>query len=279
VFTGPKGDIISFQSVAGNWVVFEEYNDSYDGGPWAMMALNTVTRRVIALDSREREGVPSLSPIPHTDGKRVVWQSWTTNNGTITSVVRTYDLQSGKRQMVAEGGTIKGWSYFGASISGDRVIFSKQYPATELAQVMLANLKTGRVTALTPASKATSSPWISGDLAVWRVGWNFSITKTIVVRTLRTGGQRTIPADNAQLPEIMLGRYVVFSTGYSAKDERIHVYDAQTHKGRVLVGPGTWSQGRYPGGFFAVGGHALSYQLGHKYNPATPEKIVVTMLR
>lgn len=261
VFSGPTGYTVGFNSVAGNWVVFELYNSPESGGPWTIIALNTVTRRSVLLDSRDKEGVPSLSPTPRTDGKTVVWQTWTVVNSVATSVIRSYNLQTGKRRLVAQGGTIRGWSYFQASVSGDRVTFTKRFPATQQAQIMLANLKTGQLKAITPAGKANSDPWISGSLLVWRIGWSFSHTKAIAVRNIQSGTQRILPADNAQYPQALLSRYVVFSTGYSRADTRIQVYDDLTHMVRTLVGPYTWSNNRYPGSEFAVGGHAVSYQL------------------
>ncbi len=282
VFAGPHGYTVGFHSVAGNWVVFELYKNPENGGPWTMIALNTVTRRSVVLDSREQEGTPSLSPVPRTDGKTVAWQSWTTNKGVVTSVIRTYDLRTGKRRLIAEGGTISGWAYYQASVSGDRVVFTKRYPAAQKAQIMLANLKTGKVQAITPAGKANSDPWISGDLVVWRVGWSFTNTRSIAVRNLRSGAQRTIPADNTQFPQALLGRYVVFSTGYSRVDTRIQIYDDQTHAVRTLVGPHTWPYPRFPGPELAVGGRALSYQLASgcsALSKACSGQIVVTNLQ
>lgn len=232
VYRGPRGTSIALGSALGGWLVYEEHDASNVAGPWKIVARNVNTGRSIVLDSRQREGVPSLTPAPRSDGHTVAWQSWTRVNGLTVSVVRTYDLETGERRLIAQGGSPTTWAYTGVSISGQRVAIEKDQYRRRRAQILLYDLRTGRMSSVTPAGKANSEPWVSGDLVVWKVGWNFNNGRGIGVMNVRTNERRFVRAYRPGPPQTIANRYVVFSSVGTGK---IRLYDATSGSSRIMA--------------------------------------------
>lgn len=232
VYTGPRGVSIALGSALGDWLVYEEHDASDVGGPWEIVARNVNTGKAIVLDSRRREGVPSLTPAPRSDGHTVAWQSWTRIDARTVSVIRTYDLQTGERRLIARGGSPTTWAYTGVSISGQRVVIEKDQYSRKRGQILLFDLRSGKMSALTGARQSNSEPWISGDLVVWKVGWGFNNGRGIGVLNVRTNESRFVQAYRPDAPQTIANRYVVFSSLGTGK---IRLYDATRGSSRVLA--------------------------------------------
>jgi hypothetical protein len=277
LFRGPKGKMIGLGALLGGWLIYEQYESYNLASNWQIIARSITTGKAIVLDSRNREGVPSLTPIPHGDGRLVAWQSWTQHHGQPTSVIRTYNLLTGQRRLILEGGSPTTWAYIGVRISGPRLVIEKDFYRTQHAQVLLANLTTGRVRALTPATGAASEPNIGGEIATWKVGWRFSNGSGIVVANLRTGMRTLIHAYNAEIPQVVANRYVVFPAG---SNTHIELYDTYTHITSTLV-PFKDKAGYGVGDDIRVGGHVVSYTQGKQCGSPTftcPGRLVLAWL-
>lgn len=271
--TGPTGMTIGLGSVLGGWLVYEAYDSYNPRGPWRIIARNIVTGRQVLLDSRDREGIPSLTPPPRSDGRTAIWQSWTRVRGSVTSVIRTYNFATGQRRVLLLGGAPTTWAYTGVAISGRRVIVEKDSFARRRAQILLADLVTGRIRPLTNAAQSNSEPWIEGDTAVWKVGWLFSNGRGITVLNVRTGFSRTIAGFNSEAPEIAAGRYVVFSSGGRT---RVKLYDIRTGSLQVLA---PRQDGYGVGNAVRAAGHVILYDEGKPCgdpNFVCPGRLVVT---
>jgi len=176
LFSGPRGLGVYPQAVTPQWVVYLQAAPNVASAPWTLLARNLGTGRTITLDSSAREGMPLLGAAARSDGRTVVWQAWTLHDGQPTSVIRSYGLRSGQRHIVVVGGTPNTWAYSWADVAGNQVVFEKDvYGPPARAQVLLADLASGRVRALTPRGAANSEPTIAGDLVAWKVGWRFAI--------------------------------------------------------------------------------------------------------
>jgi len=149
IFTLPRGLTMTPWSINGGWLVYTQYSSTDPAGPWTLAARDIATGTVIALDSPAREGVPSAAAQAASDGRTVVWQSWTQADGRATSVIRSYDLTTGRRRLLAEGGSQDTWSYAWPGVSGQSVVFEKEMPDRQSprAQILLADLATGRAPA------------------------------------------------------------------------------------------------------------------------------------
>jgi hypothetical protein len=256
LFTGPKGRSLALGSVLGGWLVYEAYTSTNIGGPWAINARNITTGKRIVIDTREMEGVPSLTPVPRSDGHTVAWQSWTTIQGRTTSVIRTYNLRTGQRTLVVHGGTPNTWAYTGVSISGQRLVIEKDQYKQQRSQIRLFDLHSGKMSTLSPAGQAASEPWISGDIAVWKIGWRFSNGKGVGLVNLRTGARKLLTAYNAEGPQTTANRFVAFASGGKT---RVELYDILTGSRQVLA---PISNGQIVGSVVHAADHILLYSQG-----------------
>ena len=277
LFTAARGAILTPWSIAGQWLVYMQYPANDPAGSWTLAVRNLRTGRSTILDTPTQEGVPSLAAQAASDGRTVVWQSWTVHHGQTTSVIRAYDLVTGHRRLLIEGGGMTMWSYAWLDVSGRWVVFEKETPDRQSphGQILLDNLDTGRVQALTPAAAANSEPAISGDLVIWKNTWRFAAGHGVGVYNVRTGAQVTLAGANVEQPKVTFGRYVVFPTG---NPFHVQLYDVQTHVSTTLAGPRP--DGYQPGNVVLVGGHAVAFILA-KFTTTTkpfPTRLVVTQL-
>ncbi len=257
LFTGPRGAQLPMWSFHQNWLIYGTY---LLGDRWALFARNVVTGRQILLDSPQREGTPSRFLHADSDAGTVVWQSWTHIRGKLVSVIRSYSLVSGRRRLLLYGGNGQDYFYNEPNISGNRLVFTREYPNAPAEQLFLANLSSGRIRPLTPLHQENSEAAISGNLLTWVHGdISLGHTHGLVVENLATGHRVALPHSAAQLPRIVAGRYVVFAAVY--RDTNVQVYDSRTGARRIisprtpLVGPGSSS------GEVEAGGNAILFSL------------------
>jgi len=277
IFTLPRGLTMTPWSINGGWLVYTQYSSTDPAGPWTLAARDIATGTVIALDSPAREGVPSAAAQAASDGRTVVWQSWTQADGRATSVIRSYDLTTGRRRLLAEGGSQDTWSYAWPGVSGQSVVFEKEMPDRQSprAQILLADLATGRARPLTPATTPYSEPSISGGLVVWKNGWRYAGGQGVTIYDVRSGARRVLSGSNVEQPKVTAGRYVIFPTG---NPFRVQLYDAQTRTSTILAAP--QSDGAQPGNVVLAGGHMVAYSIGKLSATTTPlpRRLVVTLL-
>lgn len=277
LLAGPPGDTMTMWSIAGGWLVYSQYSSSDPAGPWVLVARHVATGRLVVLDTPAREGVPSLVAQAASDGRTVVWQSWTQVHRQATSVVRSYDLVTGQRQVLVEGGAPNSWFYAWPGVSGRWVVFEKEQPRVQptRSQIMLADIATHQVRPLTDAAAANSEPSISGDIVTWKVGWRYENGQGVVIADLRTGMRHVLTAPNAEQPKVTAGRYVVFPLGNPG---RVQLYDARTGTRRTLAGP--QPDGSQPGNIVVAGGHLVVFMLSKLSSTTTPPsmRLVVTLL-
>lgn len=277
LFRGPLGKRIGPGAVLGGWFVYEQYDAYNIGGNWTILARNLVTGKTLSIDSRDQEGVPSLTPIPQSDGQSVAWESWTKVHGRTTSVIRTYDLTTGQRRLILEGGSPNTWAYTGVRISGRYLVVEKDLYNKQRAQILLVDRITGTVRALTPATGANSEPSISGNLVVWKFGWRFGAGNGVVVDNLQTGKRTRIPGVKAEVPQVVATHYVVFPQGYTT---RIRLFDDRAGSLQTLAPADD--------GYSSVGdvanasGHVVLYDEGRPCGSPTftcPGRLVITWVR
>jgi len=242
IYEGPLGDIVQPCSSSGGWLVYNQYPDRDAAGPWILAARNLATGRVVMLDTPAREGVPSLVTQAASDGHTVAWQSWTTLQGQVTSVIRTYDLATGQRRLLAQGGSPTTWSYDWPSVSGTNVVFEKQQlrRLSPHIQIFVASLATGDLRTLTGADGTNSEPSISGSLVAWKQGARFGEGHGVGYHDLRTGASGAFPASQTEEPLASAGRYIVYpSTPYAhAESWNTVLYDTRART-RTILATGT----------------------------------------
>jgi hypothetical protein len=250
LFTGPRGAQIAFMSFHHGWLTYLTY---LPGDRWTLLARNVVSGRQILLDSPQREGVPSRFLHAGSDGRTVVWQSWTRLGGKTVSVIRSYSLITGQRRLLLAGGAGQDFFYDSPEISGDRLVFTREYP-DGTAQLFLASLTTGRVRALTPLHQINREAAIAGDVLVWLHGKS---TRGLVVLNLSNGHRLALSHSSAQLPRIAAGRYIVFATDYGHTS--VQVYDTHTNQRRIIAGPTPSGGAGSNGEQVKVGGRVILY--------------------
>ncbi len=256
LFTGPRGAQMTFIAFHHGWLIYETY---LPGDRWTLLARNVVSGRSILVDSPQREGVPSRFLHAGSDGRTVVWQSWTRIGGKTVSVIRSYSLITGRRHLLLSGGTGQDFFYAAPEVSGDRLVFTREYP-DGTAQLFVASLTTGRVRALTPLHQTNREAAVTGDVLVWVHGSiSLGHTHGLIVENLSSGQRVALPHSAAQLPRIAAGRYVVFAAVY--RTTSVQVYDTSTHQRRMVtagtpaVGPGS------SGGQVEAGGRTILYSV------------------
>jgi len=272
LFTAPSGLVLSPGSVSGGWLIYTQYSSLGIGGPWTLIVRQITTGRSVVLDSP-----PSGAALASSDGHTVVWQSWTALHGQRVSVIRAYDLATEQRRLVAQGGSESSWSYLWPSVSGRQVVFARVLAAQPLrAQMLLANLTTGAVRALTPLTAGITSPVISGDLVAWkgRLGLQEKETGQVVVDNLRTGTRRAVNGSFIEFPQVAAGRYVVFPIGLPT---HLALYDSRVGTTARLAQPGPLGA---PGNSVQAAEHTVLYSLGRFSATTTPlpRRLVVVRL-
>jgi len=277
LFTQLRGLTMTPWSINGGWLVYTQYSSTDPAGPWTLVARDIATGKVIALDSSAREGVPSVAAQAASDGRTVIWQSWTQAQGGAASVIRSYDLTTGRRRLLAEGGSQDTWSYAWPGVSGHSVVFEKETRDGQLlrAQILPMDLVTGRVRPLTSGTTPNSEPSISGDVIVWKNGWRYEGGQGVTIYNVRSGTQHVLAGSNVEQPKVTAGRYVIFPTGTPF---RVQLYDVQTQTSTILAAP--QGDGTQPGNVVFAGGHAVAYSIGKLSTTTTPSprRLVVTLL-
>lgn len=256
LFTGPRGAQVAFMSFHHGWLIFETY---LLGDRWTLFARNVVSGRQILLDSPRQEGIPSRFLHAGSDGRTVVWASWTRLGGKTVSVIRSYSLVTGQRRLLVAGGTGQDYFYSSPEVSGDRLVYTREFPDAT-AQLFLEVMATGRTRTLTPLHQTNREAALSGNVLVWVHG-SIAVGHShgLVVLNLANGHRVALPHSPAQLPRIAVGRYVVFGTVDGRTS--VQAYDMRTRQrrtltaGRPLVGPGSSA------GQVEAGGHVVLYSL------------------
>jgi hypothetical protein len=247
LFTLDTGVHAAIFSVVRGWVIYEPYSATQgpeNGGPWTLIAHNIASGREIVLDSRDMEQLPSIGAGAEDDGTTVIWGTWTKGPNGGTSIIRTYNVLTGTRSVVAQGGSPSNGYYTWAAISGTKAVYEKV--ANRHFQIILKDLTTGRTQALTPAGRDYSQPTISGDIVAYEDGAQFSQGKGIVIRNLTTGKTVEYHAYDAQGPRALMGRYVVWTYGKRVSDASyyLRLYDSSTGHDRSLFQPNNgWGTG------------------------------------
>lgn len=279
LFAGPPSMGIYPHAVTADWLIYLQSLPSITSAPWILFARHITTGRTVVLDSSESEGLASLGSRAQCDGRTVVWQTWTLRRSQPTLIVRSYDLVTGQRHIVAEGGTPTTWSYAGAAVSGHSVVFEKDsYRSSPRAQILLADLTTGRVRTLTSATAANSEPSIAGDIVAWKVGWRFEIGRAVMIYNLRTSREARVFVGPIEQPQVLAGGQIVFPAGIGPW--RIQLYDVATAMSRSLDVAQPTADGYAPGNLVEVGRHTVAYWLV-KFSTTTtpnPTRLVVTFL-
>jgi hypothetical protein len=251
LFDGPRGAQIGLYSVSGGWLV---YDTDAPQDRWQLFARNVVTGRAILLDSPQMEGQPSRFLHANSDGRTVVWQSWTRMHGQTVSVIRSYSLVTGRRQLLLSGGMGTDYFYGDPQIAGTHLIFVREPGSNQTSQLFLEDLATRHVRALTPRGQWNGEPFISGNIVAWMHGsLTVGHTHGLVVANLATGRRVALQHSSAQLPQVAAGRYVVFAT--DSPGASVQIYDAQTGQ-RQTIAAGK-APGFVPGPVEAGGGAAL----------------------
>ena len=237
LFVAPRGLNVAGYSVAANRFVYVVYNGSQLGF-WQLRARNLTTGRNTLIDSNGLEHLPSLFGGARSDGSMVTWVAWTRNEGSATSVLRTYDFATGKSAVIARGGSENTWAYATPDISGQWVVFARQEFATRKSQIFGYNVRTRVTRKLSRPSQVASEPGISGNLVGWKVGWQWQGSHGLEVYRLNTRLRTYIRAPGEEGVAAAGGRYLVFtSNAPNAGDTDADLYDAVSGTTRVLAGP------------------------------------------
>jgi hypothetical protein len=196
LFDGPRGTQVAAFALAGGWLV---YDTDTPRDQWRLYARNVDTGRVILLDSPAMERLPSRFLHASTDGRTVVWQSWTRLHGRTISVIRSYTLATGRRRLLLTGGSGTDYFYGYPQISGNHVIIEKVPGSHAASQLFLENLATRHIRALTPPGRQNSEPSISGEIVVWvHDSLTLGHSHGLVVANLTTGRREALKRSSSQ---------------------------------------------------------------------------------
>ena len=260
LFVGPRGAQIVLDSLAAGWLV---YDTDTPEGQWRLFARNVETDRVILLAGPAMKFFPGYAVYAGTDGRTIVWQSWRGYGNHTRSVVWSYSLATGRRKLLLTGGIGSGDFTGDPQIAGNHLILVRATGSTPGSQILVENLATHRLRALTPLNQTNFEPAISGNIVVWVHG---SITlghsHGLVVMNLATGRRVAVKRSSSQLPRVVAGRYVVFAPDYPTPNPQgtVQVYDALTGARRtIVVGPD--AHGFVPNWTIEAGGHAALVEM------------------
>ncbi len=274
--SGPRGLALSLWSVSGGWLIYTQSSPLSLGGPWALIARQVATGRAVLLDTPAREGAPSVAPAASSDGHTVVWQSWTRVHGRETSVIRAYNLATGQRHLLVQGGSVGSWFYAWPAVSGQRVVFARVLAAAPplRAQMLLASLATGTVRPLTPLTNGLAAPAISGDLVVWLARQVQGAGQQVALVNLRTGAHELLDGSFMEAPKAVAGRYALFPTGNPGL---LRLYDTWGGRTMTLAAP---HGNEHPGNMVGAGEHTIVYGVGAYSSTTTalPSYLVVARL-
>jgi len=254
LFEGPQGAQILAYSLVRGWLVYATVRT---GDRWELVARNISHGNRVPLDSPSMEGLPSRFLNASTDGRTVVWQAWTKLHGRETSVIRSYSLTTRRRRLLLAGGHGQDYFYVPAQIAGTRLILEKDSsgPST---QILLENLVTRHLRALTPPGQMNFEAFVSGDTLAWVHGQpTTDHVHGIVVANLATGRRVALKRSSAKLARIVEGRYVVFVTDYQRPS--VQVYDTQTGR-RWTVASGN-APGFSPSSWVETGGNSMLFAM------------------
>lgn len=267
-FTGHRGMGVGLGSLIGSWLIYEEYSAWYNAaGPWTMFARNIDTGKQILLDSRDREGLPSVTPVARSDGRTVVWVSYARLRGMPRAIIRSYDLRTGQRSVVAESPDSDAMGYYAPTVSGRWVVFHKGTSPGGRSRIMLADLKTHALRSITPENSANSNPSVSANIVVWKRGFRGNGSHYVIVADVRNGTRETLRVPGyVEDPHATAGRYVVFVERRSMYQNRIWLYDVFTHKMTLLFTP---HSGFATGDVLGASEHIVLYDRGRECGTAS----------
>jgi hypothetical protein len=252
LFTGPRGAQIILYSLAQGWLV---YGADSPSNRWQLFARNIITGRIILLDSPAMEGLPNPFIHAGSDGRTVVWQSWARIQGQPTSVIRAYSLATGRRRLLLSGGRGTDYFYGYPQVSGNRVVLERESGNGGTPRILLDDLTTHHLRALTAAGQWNDEPAISGTVVAWVSGrLTIGHTHGVVVTNLATGRRIALKHSSAQLPRVTAGRSVVFATNDGHPS--VQAFDVRTGTRRTLA---AGSARRYPGELIAVSSQAVLF--------------------
>jgi len=285
--TGSPDLAVAPWSTRGRWVVYSAYAYNVPT-TWTLAMCQVGTGRRVVLDTSARERGGDDAAQARSDGRVVVWSSMTRAPGqrAPTSVVRAYDLVTGRRWVVVQGGTPGTFGYGDASVSGRRILFEKQaYVGTETTQFLLADVETGQVRPLFPPQHDAYGATLSGDIVAWGVGGPTANGGRggvgVGVYNLRTGARAEFAATFVTAQQAVAGHDVVYSSGAPPNGDAttLWLYDARTGRQTALVRPHP-PQNYGAGSEVLTGGHAVLYQRlrGKKEVTPTTAYAVVTLL-
>jgi hypothetical protein len=268
LFAESKGVDTATYSVLGGWLVYLRYH-SYDvlgGGGWTLVARNLYSAKIITLDESTKAAFPPPAGVS-SDGRLVVWAA--TKQGRIgtTSVLRTFNLVTGIRHDVLQGGSPQTFSYSDVSVSGNRVAYQRNDYVHHRAQVMVFNLATRQTHLLSLKNQSGSEPSLSGSLVTWKNGASGATGTGVNVLNLQTQSRVRLPGYDTEAPRAVAGRYIIYPSRSRTNetDGHLYIYDAQTKITSTLAQRhGAWNVGSFP----RAGGHTVVIESGKV--PASP---------
>lgn len=257
LFTSPRGLGVYPSALAGGWLIYLEVAGYSLSAPWMLFARRLDTGRVAPLDSSAREGATVPSSSARSDGRSVVWQAWTLQQGRLTSRVWSYDLLTGQRRLLLTGGSPNTFFYVTPAVSGHWVVFEEErlVAGAIRSQILLADLRTARIRPLTERTQDNSEPAVSGDLVVWKAGPRFTNGPAVALDNVRSGTRRLLAGSSIESPQVTAQRYVIFPTGNTPQ---LDVYDTQT--GQRTTFARRQPDGYGPGNLVYTGGHMVAYE-------------------
>lgn len=159
-------------SSSGGWVVYGAYENA-NTAIWTLGFCQVATGRHVVLDTSARERGGDSLPVTRSDGRTIIWatQTQAPRQRHPTSIVRTYDLVTGRQRVLVQGGNPRKFVYGAVSVSGRRALVEKQnYVGLETDEFLLADLDTGRLRSLGPPRHDIYGPTLSGETIAYGVG-------------------------------------------------------------------------------------------------------------
>jgi len=282
--TGPSGLVVTLWSAAGEWVGYSASHADRTA-PWSLAMCHVLTGRHVVLDTSAGEKVSSLPITARSDGHTVVWVSSTLlgDHHQETTVIRTYDLASSRRRVLAQGGSPSTFAYGDPSVSGQRVLFEKSSIAGDgSVQLLLADVDTGRIRPISRPQPDIAGASLSGNIVTWGIkapgaDWSNGAIG-IGVYNVRTRARTQFNEHPITIQQAVAGHDVVFVTGEATLGQltTLWLYDARTGRRVRLVQPHP-PQSYGVGNVISIGGHAIAY-LGATPGQQAPTHVPVVIL-
>ncbi len=256
-------------SSSGGWVVYGAYENS-NTALWTLGFCQVATGRHVVLDTSARERGGDNLPVTRSDGRTIIWATQTQAPGQRrpTSIVRTYDLTTGKQRVLVQGGDPRKFVYGAVSVSGRRALVEKQnYVGLETDEFLLADLDTGRLRPLGAPRHDIYGPTLSGETVAYGVGGPDANGGTggvgVGAYDVPTGRRVEITGSIVTSQQAVAGHDIVYVQGVPPQGlvSTLWLYDLRTGRRTALVRP---DMPRYYGAGSEVfsGGHIVAYVRG-----------------